>query len=260
MLSKGLSLWSRAGPCARGHAALSHQEPDLREASPLPSFLSHHPVCARHVHHWVHSHTWVHGHTVNTDSGLHTRWAPAPQHLKHTHPHVHTHVYTISIAHVPSLRAHTHTLVRTSRSYPPLPTHIIYAPICSHPSPISVHTLGADRPSHATNRFTPTFRYPPGHSSCPPPAPGPWSSSDTLLSCTRARSCTYEHLVHMPTHAHVCEHLFLAHLCTRVPTPASALFHSCVHTPIHTPALHTLVQRHQSYQRQHLMSAAVLGE
>ena len=151
----------------------------------------------------------------------------------------------------PCARTHTHTHTHTHLCTQPTPlppcphTHSMHPHAHTPPSYLSVHTSGADRPSHATNRFTPTFRYSPGHSSRPPPAPGPWSSSGTLLSCTRARSCTHEHLVHMPTHAHVCEHLSLAHLCTRVPTPASALFHSCVHTPIHTPALHTLVHRHQ---------------
>ena len=247
-----MSLWSRAGPCARGHAALC--PPGARfEGSISPALLPLSPPCmcqaCSPLGTLTHSGAWTHS--------VHRQWSPhtlgpcSPALKAHTPSHSHSCIHNFHRTHALPAHAHTHTHTHTHLCTQPTPilpcphTHSMHPHAHTPPSYLSVHTSGADRPSHATNRFTPTFRYSPGHSSRPPPAPGPWSSSGTLLSCTRARSCTHEHLVHMPTHAHVCEHLSLAHLCTRVPTPASALFHSCVHTPIHTPALHTLVHRHQ---------------
>ena len=130
-------------------------------------------------------------------------------------------MYTIPIAYVPSLYTYTHTRAHTPLLSSPACTHIcMYPRAHTPPRHLTIHTLGTDTHQQvhthiqilSCTQFTPL------------PGPGPRSPSDTLLSCTRACSCTGEHLVHKlmcvctpaPIHAHMCEYLCLAHPCMHV--------------------------------------------
>ena len=132
-------------------------------------------------------------------------------------------MYTIPIAHMPSLHTYTHTRAHTPLLSSPACTHIcMYPHAHTPPRRLSVHTLGTGthQQVHTHIQILSCAQF------TPLPGLGPQSPSDTLLSCTRACSCTCEHLVHKlicvctpaPTHAHMCEYLCLAHPCMHAHT------------------------------------------
>ena len=147
MLSKGLSLPSRAGPCARGQTGPCPPGARLEGASPPPSLLFHYPVCARHVHSWALTHT-VYMTVVPTHAA-----APSPQHLRqHTHPHIHTHVHHSHCIRALPVHIHTHSCTHATSLLPCVHPHL-YVPTCSHPSQTSNY-------SHLGHRHTPTGSHP----------------------------------------------------------------------------------------------------
>lgn len=119
----------------------------------------------------THLGAWTHG--------VHRQWSPhtlgpcSPALKAHTPSHSHSCIQHFHRTRALPARTHTHTHL-CARPAPILPcphTYSMHPHAHTPPRYLSVHTLGADRPSHATNRSTPTFRYSPGHSSRPAPAP-----------------------------------------------------------------------------------------